>query len=72
MQLSPGLGQGPALALVALSFFTSMITATFSLGGGALLISVMALRLPGLPEPWAVACWASQGAWNTSAWSILI
>ena len=35
-----------ALGLIALSFFTSLITATFSLGGGSLMISAMALILP--------------------------
>jgi uncharacterized membrane protein YfcA len=46
MELAPGLGQGASLALIALSFVTSLITATFSLGGGSLLISAMALLLP--------------------------
>lgn len=45
-QLAPGLGDGPALALVGLSFLTSLITATFSLGGGSLLIAAMTLVLP--------------------------
>jgi len=45
-QLAPGLGDGPALALIALSFVTSLITATFSLGGGSLMISAMTLLLP--------------------------
>jgi uncharacterized membrane protein YfcA len=44
--LPPGLDQGMALALVALSFVTSLITATFSLGGGTLMIAVLALVLP--------------------------
>ncbi|HUG73721.1 MAG TPA: sulfite exporter TauE/SafE family protein [Steroidobacteraceae bacterium] len=48
MELAPGLGNGLALALIALSFLTSLITATFSLGGGSLLIAVMALILPPL------------------------
>lgn len=48
MELAPALGGWPALALVALSFLTSLITATFSLGGGSLLIAVMALLLPPL------------------------
>ena len=34
------------LALVALSFVTSLITATFSLGGGSLMIAVLALVFP--------------------------
>ncbi len=46
LELAPGLGDGPALALVALSFFTSLITATFSLGGGSLMIAAMTLVLP--------------------------
>jgi uncharacterized membrane protein YfcA len=46
LELPPGLGEGAALALVALSFLTSLITATFSLGGGSLLIAVMALVFP--------------------------
>lgn len=45
-QIAPGFGGWPALALVALSFLTSLVTATFSLGGGSLLISAMALVLP--------------------------
>jgi uncharacterized membrane protein YfcA len=48
MQLAPDLGHGLALALIALSFVTSLITATFSLGGGSLMIAVMALVLPPL------------------------
>lgn len=35
-----------ALALIALSFVTSLITATFSLGGGTLMIAVLALVFP--------------------------
>jgi uncharacterized protein len=45
-ELPPGLGGGATLALVALSFLTSLITATFSLGGGSLLIAVLALVFP--------------------------
>lgn len=44
--LPAGLDPLPALALVVLSFFTSAVTATFGLGGGALLIAVMALIFP--------------------------
>jgi len=44
--LAPGLGHWAALGLIALSFLTSLITATFSLGGGSLLISAMTLLLP--------------------------
>lgn len=46
LQLAPGLADWQALALVGLSFFTSLITATFSLGGGSLLIAAMTLLLP--------------------------
>jgi uncharacterized protein len=46
VQLAPGLGDAPSLALVGLSFLTSLITATFSLGGGSLLIAAMTLVLP--------------------------
>ncbi|MEJ0099464.1 MAG: sulfite exporter TauE/SafE family protein [Pseudomonadota bacterium] len=46
MQLAPGLGGWPALALAGLSFLTSLITATFSLGGGSLLIAAMTLLMP--------------------------
>jgi uncharacterized protein len=46
VQLAPGLADAPALALVGLSFLTSLITATFSLGGGSLLIAAMTLVLP--------------------------
>lgn len=35
-----------ALVLIGLSFFTSMITATFSLGGGLLMVAVLALVFP--------------------------
>lgn len=35
-----------ALALVALSFVTSLITATLSLGGGTLMVAVLALAFP--------------------------
>lgn len=45
-ELAPGLGPWLALALIALSFVTSLITATFSLGGGSLLIAAMTLVLP--------------------------
>jgi uncharacterized membrane protein YfcA len=48
LQLAPGLGEGATLALVGLSFLTSLITATFSLGGGSLLIAAMTLVLPPL------------------------
>ncbi|MEN9705532.1 MAG: hypothetical protein RLZZ393_1411 [Pseudomonadota bacterium] len=43
---APGVDAVAALGLMALSFFTSLITATFSLGGGSLMISAMALILP--------------------------
>lgn len=46
MKLAPELSQLVAFGLVALSFFTSLITATFSLGGGSLMIAAMALVLP--------------------------
>lgn len=45
-QLAPGLGEWAALTLVGLSFVTSLITATFSLGGGSLMIAAMTLALP--------------------------
>lgn len=35
-----------ALALIGLSFVTSLITATFSLGGGTLMVAVLALVFP--------------------------
>lgn len=44
--LPPGLGEWVALGLVALSFLTSLITATFSLGGGSLMIIAMTLVMP--------------------------
>lgn len=44
--LPPDLDLTIALALVALSFATSLITATFSLGGGMLMIAVLALAFP--------------------------
>lgn len=46
MQLAPDLALAPSLALIGLSFVTSLITATFSLGGGSLMIAAMALVLP--------------------------
>jgi uncharacterized membrane protein YfcA len=47
-QLAPGLGDWSTLGLVGLSFLTSLITATFSLGGGSLMIAAMTLVLPPL------------------------
>ena len=44
--LPAGLDPLIALALVVLSFITSLITATFSLGGGSLMIAVLALVFP--------------------------
>jgi uncharacterized membrane protein YfcA len=46
LELAPDLGTWPALALVALSFLTSLFTATFSVGGGSLLVAAMTLVLP--------------------------
>lgn len=42
----PTLGPAGAAGLIVLSFFTSAVTATFSLGGGAMLIAVMSLLMP--------------------------
>lgn len=44
--LPAGLDPLMALALIGLSFVTSLITATFSLGGGTLMIAVLALAFP--------------------------
>lgn len=44
--LPAGLDPRLALALVGLSFVTSLITATFSLGGGTLMVAVLALVFP--------------------------
>ena len=44
--LPHGLDPALALALVGLSFVTSLITATFSLGGGTLMVAVLALAFP--------------------------
>lgn len=44
--LPAGLDPLLALVLVGLSFFTSLITATFSLGGGTLMVAVLALAFP--------------------------
>ena len=44
--LPAGLDPLMALALIVLSFFTSLITATFSLGGGTLMVVVLALVFP--------------------------
>lgn len=44
--LPAGLDPLMALALVALSFVTSLITATFSLGGGTLMVAVLAVVFP--------------------------
>jgi uncharacterized membrane protein YfcA len=44
--LPPGLDLWMALALIGLSLVTSLITATFSLGGGTLMIAVLALAFP--------------------------
>lgn len=46
LALAPDVDTVTALGLMALSFVTSLITATFSLGGGSLMISAMALVLP--------------------------
>ncbi len=44
--LAPDVDHLTATGLIALSFVTSLITATFSLGGGSLMIAAMALVLP--------------------------
>jgi uncharacterized membrane protein YfcA len=44
--LPPGLDPLAALALIALSLFTSGVTATFGLGGGSLMIAAIALVIP--------------------------
>lgn len=44
--LAPGLDSWTSTGLIALSFITSLITATFSLGGGSLLIAAMTLVMP--------------------------
>ncbi|MEO6396780.1 MAG: sulfite exporter TauE/SafE family protein [Devosia sp.] len=44
--LPPDIALWTALALIGLSFVTSLITATFSLGGGSLMIAVLALVFP--------------------------
>lgn len=44
--LPAGLEPLIALALVGLSFFTSLITATFGLGGGMLMVAVLAMVFP--------------------------
>lgn len=44
--LPPDLSLSGALALVVLSFVTSLITATLSLGGGMLMLAVLALVFP--------------------------
>jgi uncharacterized protein len=46
--LPAGLDPLPAAALMLLSFFTSAVTATFGLGGGAMLIAAMAMVFPPL------------------------
>ncbi len=42
----PGLDPWAAIGLIILSFFTSAVTAAFSLGGGMLLLSFMVMVLP--------------------------
>lgn len=44
--LPVGVDPSLALVLIGLSFVTSMITATFSLGGGILMVAVLALVFP--------------------------
>jgi uncharacterized membrane protein YfcA len=44
--LPAGLDPLMALALIGLSLFTSLITATFSLGGGMLMVAVLAVVFP--------------------------
>jgi uncharacterized membrane protein YfcA len=46
MVLPPDLSTTAATGLIGLSFLTSLITAMFSLGGGSLLVSALALVLP--------------------------
>ena len=46
MILPAQLSAGSLLALIALSFLTSLITASLSVGGGSLLVSALALVLP--------------------------
>ncbi|KQT42986.1 hypothetical protein ASG43_15715 [Aureimonas sp. Leaf454] len=44
--LSPGIGPGAALILLATSFLTSATTAAFGLGGGLAMLAVLGLYLP--------------------------
>lgn len=44
--LPGGLGAGPALLLVAASFFTSALTAAFGVGGGVAMLALMGLFVP--------------------------
>ncbi len=44
--LPPGVDPGLGLVLIGLSFATSLVTATLSLGGGTLMIAVLALVFP--------------------------
>ena len=44
--LPEGIGAGPALLLVAASFFTSALTAAFGVGGGIAMLALMGLFVP--------------------------
>lgn len=44
--LPPGFGPGLTAALVAASFCTSLMTAAFGLGGGAVLLAILAALMP--------------------------
>ncbi len=44
--VAPGLNPATAVVLIGLSFFTSMMTAAISLGGGAMMIAAMSLVWP--------------------------
>lgn len=69
--LPEGLGTGPALFLVAASFFTSALTASFGVGGGVVMILLMGFFVPVaalIPVHGAVQFGSNTGrAWHQRA-----
>lgn len=77
--LPAGLSLPLALLLVGLSFFTSLITATFSLGGGLLMVAVLALIFPPavvVPVHGAVQLGSNAGRalvqWRHIQWHLIL
>jgi len=69
--LPDGIGAGVAFLLVAASFFTSALTASFGVGGGMAMITLMGIALPAaavIPVHGAVQLGSNSGrAWHQRA-----